>query len=60
MLATSHSPNFIDLAKPHRTLAKLSLNHEKNVVANQVDSNIYGLPLHEKKNFKHYCALIHI
>ncbi|MBJ8008870.1 MULTISPECIES: ATP-dependent nuclease [Bacillus cereus group] len=52
VLATSHSPNFIDLAKPHRTLAKLSLNHEKNVIANQVDSNIYGLPLQEKEKFQ--------
>ncbi|PEB38414.1 ATP-dependent nuclease [Bacillus pseudomycoides] len=52
VIATSHSPNFIDLAKPHRTLAKLSLNQEKNVTANQVDSNIYGLPLQEKEKFQ--------
>ncbi|MDA4080756.1 MULTISPECIES: ATP-dependent nuclease [Bacillus] len=52
VLATSHSPNFIDLAKPHRTLAKLSLNHEKNVIVSQVDSNIYGLPTQEKEKFQ--------
>lgn len=52
VLATSHSPNFIDLAKPHRTLAKLSLNEEKNVVASQVNSDIYGLPSYEKDKFQ--------
>ncbi len=52
VLATSHSPNFIDLAKPHRTLAKLSLNDEKNVIVRQVNSDIYGLPSHEKDKFQ--------
>ncbi|MCM3729548.1 ATP-dependent endonuclease [Neobacillus cucumis] len=52
VLATSHSPNFIDLAKPHRTLAKLSLNEDKNVVVSQVNSDIYGLPSHEKDKFQ--------
>ncbi|MGM0752567.1 MAG: ATP-dependent nuclease [Bacillota bacterium] len=52
VLATSHSPNFIDLAMPHRTLAKLSLNEDKNVVASQVNSDIYGLPSHEKDKFQ--------
>ena len=52
VLATSHSPNFIDLDKPHRTLAKLSLNDEQNVVASQVNSDIYGLPSDEKDRFQ--------
>ncbi|TFH59650.1 ATP-dependent nuclease [Peribacillus frigoritolerans] len=52
VLATSHSPNFIDLAKPHRTLAKLSLNDEKNVILSQVNSDIYGLPVQDKEKFQ--------
>ncbi len=52
VLATSHSPNFIDLAKPHRTLARLSLDEEKNVIVSQVNSDIYGLPVHEKEKFQ--------
>lgn len=52
VVATSHSPNFIDLSKPHRTLAKLSLDALRNVTINQVDSDIYGLPDEERSRFQ--------
>ncbi|WP_240421269.1 ATP-dependent nuclease [Paenibacillus periandrae] len=52
VIATSHSPNFIDLSKPNRTLAKASLNEEKKVCIHQVDSDIYGLPDDEKSRFQ--------
>lgn len=52
VMATSHSPNFIDLSKPNRTLAKVSLNSDKIVCIHQVDSDIYGLPDDEKSRFQ--------
>lgn len=52
VLATSHSPNFIDLSRSNRTLAKFSLDANKNVFAHQVDSDIFGLPTQEKDKFQ--------
>lgn len=52
VIATSHSPNFIDLSKPHRTLAKFSLNDKKDVVLNQVNSDIYGMPYQDKEKLQ--------
>ncbi|MNX47590.1 hypothetical protein D3C86_781460 [compost metagenome] len=52
VIATSHSPNFIDLSKSNRTLAKVSLNEEKQVCLHQVDSDIYGLPDDERMRFQ--------
>ncbi|WP_409974352.1 ATP-dependent nuclease [Bacillus sp. Bva_UNVM-123] len=52
VLATSHSPNFIDLSRSNRTLAKFSLDDNKNVFAHQVDSDIFGLPTQEKDKFQ--------
>ncbi|OPG16295.1 ATP-dependent nuclease [Ferroacidibacillus organovorans] len=51
VVATSHSPNFIDLSKPHRTLAKLSLDSVNTVCVNQVNSDVYGLPDEERDRF---------
>lgn len=52
VLGTSHSPNFIDLSRSNRTLAKLSLDDKKNVIAHQVASDIFGLPKQEKDKFQ--------
>lgn len=52
IIATSHSPNFIDFSKPNRTLAKVSLDKDKIVCIHQVDSDIYGLPDDEKMKFQ--------
>jgi len=52
VLGTSHSPNFIDLSRSNRTLAKLSLDKDKNVFAHQVNSDIFGLPSQEKDRFQ--------
>ncbi len=52
VLGTSHSPNFIDLSRSNRTLAKLSLDEEKNVSVHQVNSDIFGLPSQEKDRFQ--------
>jgi len=52
VMATSHSPNFIDLSKPNRTLAKVSLNGDKSVRIYQVNSDIFGLPDDEKLRFQ--------
>ncbi|MEK4084263.1 AAA family ATPase [Psychrobacillus sp. FSL K6-1415] len=41
VLGTSHSPNFIDLSRSNRTLAKLSLDDKKNVITHQVASDIF-------------------
>lgn len=52
VVATSHSPNFVDLSKPNRTLMRFSLNSSNDVVVNQVSSDIYGLPDHERDQFQ--------
>lgn len=52
IVATSHSPNFIDLSKPNRTLVRLALSSDKNVQVNQVSSDIYGLPGDEVERFQ--------
>ncbi|MCM3325042.1 ATP-dependent nuclease [Cytobacillus kochii] len=52
VIATSHSPNFVDLSKPNRTLAKVYLNEENQVCLNQVNSDVYGLPSHEKERLQ--------
>lgn len=52
VIATSHSPNFVDLSKPNRTLAKLSLDENNEVCVNQVNSDVYGLPSHEKERLQ--------
>jgi putative ATP-dependent endonuclease of OLD family len=52
IVASSHSPNFIDLSKPNRTLVRMSLDFEKNVQINQVSSDIYGLPEDEVDRFQ--------
>ncbi|KAA6472436.1 ATP-dependent nuclease [Bacillus cereus] len=52
VIATSHSPNFVDLSKPNRTLAKVYLNEDNQVCLNQVNSDVYGLPSHEKERLQ--------
>ncbi|ELK46094.1 AAA family ATPase [Halobacillus sp. BAB-2008] len=52
VIATSHSPNFIDLSKPHRTLIKLNMKEDKKISVKQVNSDIYGLPDQEKERFQ--------
>ncbi|WP_047150909.1 ATP-dependent nuclease [Aneurinibacillus tyrosinisolvens] len=52
VIATSHSPNFVDLSKPNRTLAKLCLNGNNDVCLEQVNSDVYGLPVQEKERFQ--------
>ncbi|MGA5673960.1 ATP-dependent nuclease [Bacillus bombysepticus] len=52
VIATSHSPNFVDLSKPNRTLAKVYLNEDIQVCLNQVNSDVYGLPSHEKERLQ--------
>lgn len=52
VIATSHSPNFVDLSKPNRTLAKCYLDENKQVGISQVNSDVYGLPKHEKERFQ--------
>jgi predicted ATP-dependent endonuclease of OLD family len=52
IVATSHSPNFIDLSKPHRTLVRLSVDLNKSIEVNQVSSDIYGLPGDEVEQFQ--------
>jgi putative ATP-dependent endonuclease of the OLD family len=52
VLATSHSPNFVDLSKSNRTIAKVYLNNENKVCINHVNSNVYGLPSHEKERLQ--------
>lgn len=53
VIATSHSTNFVDLTKPNRTLAKITLEGpEKKVTVNQVNSDIYGIPQEEKDRFQ--------
>lgn len=52
VIATSHSPNFIDLSKPNRTLIRFSLDSNQDVKANQVSSDIYGLPEDERDKFQ--------
>lgn len=52
VLATSHSPNFVDLSKSNRTLAKVYVDSGSGVKLNQIDSDIYGLPSHEKERIQ--------
>lgn len=52
VIATSHSPNFVDLSKPNRTLMRFSLNSNNDVITSQVSSDIYGLPADEKDKFQ--------
>jgi putative ATP-dependent endonuclease of OLD family len=52
VIATSHSPNFIDLSKSNRTLVRFSLDLNNDVLANQVSSDIYGLPGDERDKFQ--------
>lgn len=52
VIATSHSPNFVDLSKPNRTLAKVFINEDNEVGLNQVNSDVYGLPTHEKERLQ--------
>lgn len=52
IIATSHSPNFVDLSKPNRTLAKVYTNEDNQVGLNQVNSDVYGLPSHEKERLQ--------
>ncbi len=52
VIATSHSPNFIDLSKPNRTLAKLSLDKNKLVSVAQVSSDIYGMETDDIERFQ--------
>lgn len=52
VIATSHSPNFVDLSKPNRTLSKVYINQENEVGLNQVNSDVYGLPGHEKERLQ--------
>jgi len=52
IIASSHSPNFVDLSKPNRTLVRLSLDRNNEVQCNQVSSDIYGLPEDEVERFQ--------
>ncbi|MCQ6532277.1 ATP-dependent nuclease [Bacillus mycoides] len=52
VIATSHSPNFVDLSKPNRTLAKVYIGEDNKVGINQVNSDVYGLPTHEKERLQ--------
>lgn len=52
VLATSHSPNFVDLSKPNRTLAKVYINETNSVSLNQVNSDVYGLPTQEEERLQ--------
>jgi len=52
IIATSHSPNFVDLSKPNRTLAKIYTNKDNQVGLNQVNSDVYGLPSHDKERLQ--------
>ncbi|WP_394188407.1 ATP-dependent endonuclease [Paenisporosarcina quisquiliarum] len=52
VIATSHSPNFVDLSKPNRTLAKVFINEDNEVGLNQVNSDVYGLPTNEKERLQ--------
>jgi len=52
VIATSHSPSFIDLSKPNRTLAKLSLDEYKMVNVAQVSSDIYSMGADDVQRFQ--------
>ncbi|MGO4185961.1 ATP-dependent endonuclease, partial [Paenibacillus sp. TAF43_2] len=52
IVASSHSPNFVDLSKPNRTLVRLNLDSNNDVQVNQVSSDIYGLPKNEVERFQ--------